>query len=105
MSRGHYGFPAYFEFGDDDEISVSFPDLPSCFSSGTGIENAIQNAKEAVTFCLDILRRNNQPIPVMSDPKTITSSNPNEKVFFIEVDMQDLDGKKTHDLAAVKALA
>jgi len=44
-----YIYPAIFDYVSDG-ISVSFPDLPGCFTCGDNEEEAIKNAKEAMAL-------------------------------------------------------
>lgn len=41
-------YPAVFTFEEDDSVSVTFPDLPGCFSFGNDINHARNMAKEAL---------------------------------------------------------
>jgi antitoxin HicB len=51
---------------------VSCPALPGCYTQGDTIEEALENAKEAILLCLEDMVAQQQPIPDMS--KTLISS-------------------------------
>jgi predicted RNase H-like HicB family nuclease len=47
------GFLALFEKDGSGGYSVSFPDLPGCFTCGSTLEEAERNAKEALELWLE----------------------------------------------------
>jgi antitoxin HicB len=51
---------------------VSCPALPGCYTQGDTIEEALENAKEAILLCLEDMVAQQQPIPDMS--KTLICS-------------------------------
>lgn len=64
MAIIHY--PALFERADDGSISVSFPDLPGCVSSGDTVDQAAVRAEEALQFHLDGLIEDGLELPAPS---------------------------------------
>ena len=36
--------------GPDEAVGIWFPDLPECFSAGDDIDEALQNAEEALSL-------------------------------------------------------
>lgn len=70
-------YPAIFH-EDDDGIWVEFPDLDGCFSEGETIEEAFDNAKEALEcHCLTLLE-DTYKLPPASNMKSI---EPGENAF------------------------
>ena len=59
----------------ESDYGVTVPDLPGCFSAGSTIEEAIENAKEAIECHIEGLRLDNEPIPTPS-PIEIHQLNP-----------------------------
>jgi predicted RNase H-like HicB family nuclease len=57
-----YRFWAIFS-DEEDGISVRFPDLPGCFSSGTDSDSAYSNAKEALGLHLYGMEQDKEQIP------------------------------------------
>jgi len=51
---------------------VSCPALPGCYTQGDTIDEALENAKEAILLCLEDMMSQHQPIPDMS--RTLISS-------------------------------
>lgn len=60
-------YPIAIEAGDDKHAyGVTVPDLPGCFSAGETLEEAITNAKEAITGHIELLIELGQDIPAVS---------------------------------------
>lgn len=62
MKKDHYIYPAIFEY-DEDGISISFPDLPGCYSCAESDEEAIFMVKEALGLHLYSMEEDNDEIP------------------------------------------
>jgi len=59
-------------FQDEDGVfTAAVPDLPGCVSSGSTLEKAYQNIKDAIDSCLEV--RNKLGLPV--DPPKYKSKN------------------------------
>ena len=60
-----YHYPIAIEAGDDQHaFGVSVPDLPGCFSAGETLEEAIEQAHEAIKFHLQGLSEDGElPAP------------------------------------------
>ena len=57
-------FPIAIEPGDEKHaFGVVVPDLPGCFSAGDTIEEAIDNAKEAIELWLEVAIDDGMPVP------------------------------------------
>ncbi|APS28341.1 MULTISPECIES: type II toxin-antitoxin system HicB family antitoxin [Pectobacterium] len=60
-------YPIAIEAGDDTHAyGVTVPDLPGCFSAGDTLDDAIANAKEAITGHIELLIEMGQDIPTVS---------------------------------------
>ena len=69
-------YPVAIELGDDTHaFSVIVPDLEGCFSAGDTMEEAIDNAKEAIELWLETVIDDGGAIPV---PKDISVHQKNE---------------------------
>ena len=68
--KNNYAYIAIFDYADDG-ISVSFPDLPGCFTCADAgdTETALKNAKEALGLHLFGMEQDNDAIP---EPTPIT---------------------------------
>ena len=47
MRKDYYIYPAIFNY-EDKQITISFPDLPGCFSCGKNDQDAFYMAKDAL---------------------------------------------------------
>lgn len=65
MKKNHYIYPAIFSYNSNG-ISVEFPDILGCFTSGDTQEEALKMAKEAMALHLFKLEKENFEIPVAS---------------------------------------
>jgi len=81
--RDRYLFPAIFNYADDG-ISVSFPDLPGCYTCADTDEEAISMAEEALGLHLHSMEQDNEHIPEPSRGGKI-NVDPNERVFLVDV--------------------
>jgi len=55
-------YPAFI-IKDDEQFTVSFPDLPGCITFGSSIEEAFDCAREALEGHLAAMMDENMPIP------------------------------------------
>lgn len=68
-------YPIAIEAGDETTAyGVTVPDLPGCFSAGDTLEDAVKNAKEAITGHLELMVELGQDIPAVSDLKSLMKS-------------------------------
>ena len=96
-----YVFPAIFNYAEDG-ISISFPDLPGCFSCAENDEEALRMAKDALGGHLwvreDTVEKNGEiPEPTPADQ---IHTEANERVQLIEVYMPLI--RESNDSRAVK---
>lgn len=69
-----YVFPALFTH-EDEGYSVSFPDLPNCFTSGVSISEALDMAQDVLNLVLMTMEDCGEPIPAASDIHLVRSDN------------------------------
>lgn len=81
--KNKYVYPAIFDYADDG-ISISFPDLPGCFSCGDNDSDALAMAKEALGLHLWSLEHDGDPIPEPSAAISIKHERA-QAVMLIEV--------------------
>ena len=60
--------------GDDQAFGVVVPDLPGCFSAGDTLDEAVDNAKEAIDFWLETVIDDGGAVPA---PKSIAEHQAN----------------------------
>jgi len=66
-----YIYPAIFT-EEEDGILVDFPDLPNCYTDGANLEEAFENAEDALALALWHLEEERADIPVPSAPAALT---------------------------------
>lgn len=97
--KNKFVYPAIFQPELLGGYSVSFPDLPGCFTEADSMEAAVDMAKDAVGIYLTQLESDGHPAPAASDPAGI---RPDDKCFVALIDMDMLAYKQKHDNKAVK---
>ena len=93
-------YPAIFEAEKDGGYSVSFPDLPGCYSQGDSLEESFDMARDAVGIYLSQLEADGKEFPAASDPAKVIKKSGNEFVALVDMDL--LAYKQKHDNRAVK---
>ncbi len=66
-----YIYPAVFTKEKQGGYSVSFPDLPGCFTEGDSLKQANDMAQDALGLYLYTLKQDNQKLPDSTDPTDI----------------------------------
>ena len=67
--KNQLSYPAIFELDEDGIYTVEFPDLPGCLTEGSTKDEALFNAKEALTGYLAALMDREKRIPESSEKK------------------------------------
>ena len=89
-------YPIAIELGDADHAyGVVAPDLPGCFSAGDTLDEAVDNAKEAIELWLEDVLDDGGSIP---EPRTITKhqANPDYAGWVwavVSIDLAELSDK------------
>lgn len=88
-------YPIAIEAGDvKHAYGVIVPDLPGCFSAGDTLDDAILNAKEAITGHIELLVELEQDIPAVSTVAAL-AKNPDFSGYtwaLVDIDMTRLLG-------------
>ena len=66
-----YIYPGIFT-EEKDGVLVDFPDLPNCYTDGANLEEAFENAEDALALALWHLEEERADIPVPSAPAALT---------------------------------
>ena len=89
-------YPIAIELGDETRAyGVAAPDLPGCFSAGDTLDEAIDNAKEAIELWLETVIDDGASIP---EPGTIAQHQANPEYAgwlwaVVQVDLAELSDK------------
>jgi predicted RNase H-like HicB family nuclease len=69
-------YPIAIENGDEHHAyGVTVPDLPGCFSAGETLEEAVNNAKEAITGHIELLIELGDDIPAVSSLSALVADS------------------------------
>ncbi|HUW39957.1 MAG TPA: type II toxin-antitoxin system HicB family antitoxin [Rectinemataceae bacterium] len=56
-------YPVFLEKDSTSDYGITVPDLPGCFSAGTTVEEALENAQEAILTHVEGLMMDDEVIP------------------------------------------
>ena len=68
-------YPVVIHKDKDSDYGVTVPDLPGCFSAGGTMEEALENAHEAILCHAEGLMMDGEPVPA---PTSIDNHKDNE---------------------------
>lgn len=91
-------YPAVFTEENEGGYSVSFPDLPGCFTEGDTLEQAYEMAFDAIGLYVHSADGETS-FPMASNPKQLKAGD-NEFVVLVEFDL--IEYLKKHDPTLVK---
>lgn len=89
-------YPIAIEPGDANHaFGVAVPDLPGCFSAGDTLDEAMDNAREAIDLWLETVIDDGGAVP---EPRTLTENHANPEYAgwvwaVVEVDLAALSDK------------
>jgi predicted RNase H-like HicB family nuclease len=85
-------YAVYLEKDISSDYGVTVPDLPGCFSAGSSIEEAFENAEEAILTHIEGMMLDNENIPQSRKIDELKKINPNPDYIwgFISVDIGKL---------------
>jgi predicted RNase H-like HicB family nuclease len=64
-------YPVLIHKESSSDFGVTVPDLPGCYSAGTTMEEALENAHEAVLTHVEGLLMDQEPIPTPSSVESL----------------------------------
>jgi predicted RNase H-like HicB family nuclease len=85
-------YAIFLEKDPDSDYGVTVPDLPGCFSAGSTIEEAMDNAQEAILTHLEGLMLDDEAIPQASSIELLKEQNPGPDILWslVHVDLSAL---------------
>jgi predicted RNase H-like HicB family nuclease len=88
-------YPIIIHKDTDSDYGVTFPDISGCFSAGTTIEEAINNAQEAAECHIEGMLIDSEPIPTPSniDLHKVNPDFKNGVWALVEIDISKLSLK------------
>jgi len=69
-----YAYTAVFTPEENGLYSISFPDLPGCYTSGDDISDAVYMAQDVLCLTLYDMEQDKKPIPKASNPNDIIAT-------------------------------
>lgn len=75
------------------------PDIDGCITTGTNIQDTLENIKDALAACICTLEDYNQPVPAPSAPEGIPHD---EEAFVALLDIDTLKYREETDTRAVR---
>lgn len=81
-------YPIAVESGDEKHAwGVIVPDLPGCFSAGDTLDEAIVNAREAITAHIELLIEMGEDIPLISTVNDLVAQSQYQGMTWALVDI------------------
>lgn len=94
-----YVYPAVFTEEEDGGYSISFPDIPSCYTQGEDMIDGMDAANDVLCLRLYDMEKNGEDIPKASDARSIAIGD-NQFVTLISCDT--IEYRKFYEKKAVK---
>ena len=88
-------YPIILHTDNQKDFGVTVPDLPGCFSAGDSIEEAIDNAREAILVHTEVMADEGESIPLPSEIVNMDDFYPDEGtalLAYVDVDMEPILG-------------
>jgi len=88
-------YPIILHTDNHQDIGVTVPDLPGCFSAGDSIGQAIDNAREAILAHTEDMAADGESIPMPSEIVDMADFYPDEGtalLAYVDVDLEPVLG-------------
>jgi predicted RNase H-like HicB family nuclease len=88
-------YPVIIHKDQDSDFGVNVPDLPGCFSAGETIEDALENAEEAILTHVEGMLMDDEPIPSPTDVAELRTKHREKGIVWgiVSVDFSKLSEK------------
>ena len=86
-------YPIVIHKDDDSDYGVTVPDLPGCFSAGLTIDEAIDEAKEAIECHVEGMLMDGDPIPSLQPIESHKTEYSGGIWAIVDIDLSKLSGK------------
>ena len=93
-----YVYPAIFT-KEGGQYSVRFPDIPNCMTQGEDIQEAVENAEDALCLVLYHMEQRGESVPAATDPIDLTTF---ENEFISLVDCDTIEYEKFYKSRSIK---
>jgi len=88
-------YPIVLHTDNGRDFGVTVPDLPGCFSAGGSVEEAIDNAHEAILCHAEGMILDNETVPLPAEIVDLSKFNPEVGtafIAFVDVDLEAIRG-------------
>jgi predicted RNase H-like HicB family nuclease len=88
-------YPIVLHTDNGQDFGVTVPDLPGCFSAGSSVEAAIENAREAILCHAEGMILDNETVPLPSEIVDLSNFNPEvgtALIAYADVDIEAIRG-------------
>jgi len=88
-------YPIILHTDNHQDFGVTVPDLPGCLSAGDSIEEAIENAREAILVHTEDMAADGESIPLLSAKVDMADFFPDEGtalLAYVDVDLEPVLG-------------
>lgn len=85
-------YPIIIEKDKNSDYGVTVPDLPGCYSAGSTLNEAIENAREAILLHIEGLLEDEEIIPEPSNTETFKNIPKNAWQAIATVDLTQMFG-------------
>jgi predicted RNase H-like HicB family nuclease len=88
-------YPVVLHTDNGRDFGVTVPDLPGCFSAGSSVEEAIENAREAILCHAEGMFLDNETVPLPAEIVDLSKYNPEAGtalIAFVDVDLEAIRG-------------
>ena len=88
-------YPIILHTDDHRDFGVTVPDLPGCFSAGNSVNQAIDNAREAILLHCEVLAGDGEAVPLPSEFVDMADFYPEEGtalLAYVDVDLEPVLG-------------
>jgi predicted RNase H-like HicB family nuclease len=88
-------YPIVLHTDNGQDFGVTVPDLPGCFSAGDSVEEAIENAREAILCHAEGMILDNETVPLPAEIVNLSNFNPKvgtALIAFVDVDLEAIRG-------------
>lgn len=93
-------YPALLSpIADGDGYAARVPDIDGCITTGTDIQDTLDNIRDALAACICTLEDYNQPVPAPSAPESI---HHDEESIIALLDIDTLKYREETDTRAVR---
>ena len=99
-------YPIILQTDNHKQFGVTVPDLPGCFSQGSTIESAIDNAREAILFHAESLVKAKQIVPLPSEIVDLSDFHDDAGtalLAYADVDIESVQGPAKRINITIKA--